>query len=109
VNDAFAEFREDPVEHPSGTVRLVPLAVWARLEPPHAAPAPETARDELHELMKGLSIPSHVAGVRYASGCRIRRVRVPAALPSATGKGSKSPVILSRRALDEARSGRASS
>jgi hypothetical protein len=65
---------------------------------------PASARDELRELMKGLSVPQHVAGVTYAGGCRIRRVRIAA---SAEGKekGSKSAVILSRRALAEARAG----
>jgi hypothetical protein len=107
MQDAFAEFRDDPVERPRGAVRLVPLAVWARLDKPVSS-APDTERDELRELLKGLSIPQHVASVSYARGCRIRRVRVPAnpqAMKGLKGRGATGPVILSRRALDEARAG----
>lgn len=103
VQDAFAEFRLEAVEQPIGAVRLVPLAVWARIEKPRAEEPPPSGRDDLRELMKGLSIPLQVAGITYARGCRIRRVRVPA-LPASARKGSKDPVILSRRALDEIRS-----
>lgn len=102
VQDAFAEFRLEAVEQPIGTVRLVPLAVWARVEQPRAAAPAAPVRDELRELMKGLSIPLQVAGITYARGCRIRRVRVPA-LPASARKGTKEPVILSRRALEEIR------
>ncbi len=102
VQDAFAEFRLEAVEQPIGTVRLVPLAVWARVETARAPEPPASARDELRELMKGLSIPFHVAGITYARGCRIRRVRVPATSASAHA-GTKQPVILSRRALEEIR------
>jgi hypothetical protein len=104
MQDAFAEFRDDPVERPRGAVRLVPLALWARFDRTDAS-AQETERDELRELMKGLSVPPHVASVSYARGCRIRRVRVPASAQAAKGKGPSGPVILSRRALDEARTG----
>jgi hypothetical protein len=104
MQDAFAEFRDDPVERPRGAVRLVPLAVWARFDRTDAS-AQETERDELRELMKGLSVPPHVASVSYARGCRIRRVRVPASEKATRGRGPSGPVILSRRALDEARTG----
>jgi hypothetical protein len=85
-------------------VRLVPLAVWARFDRTDPS-AQETERDELRELMKGLSVPPHVASVSYARGCRIRRVRVPASEKATRGRGPSGPVILSRRALDEARTG----
>jgi hypothetical protein len=107
MQDAFAEFRDDPVERPRGAIRLVPLAVWARFDKADASPA-GTERDELRELMRGLSVPPHVAAVSYARGCRIRRVRVPAssqAMKGLKGQGATGPVILSRRALEEARSG----
>jgi hypothetical protein len=88
VHDAFAEFRNDPVEPARGTVRLVPLAAWARVEkPPQEAPA--TVPDELRELMKGLAIRTTSPGVTYARGCRIRRVRVAAVSPPAREKGPK--------------------
>jgi hypothetical protein len=56
----------------------------------------------LRDLMDDLALPPHVAGVTYAQGCRIRRVRVPALPDSARGKTTR-PVILSKRALQEAR------
>jgi len=49
-------------------------------------------------------VPAHVAGVTYASGCRIRRVRVPAARPVPRGRNAKT-LIVSKRALDEVRAG----
>jgi len=96
--DAFADFREDI---PS-ILSLMPLAHWAKREesnPP--APAARDA-DDLRELIEGLALPPHVAGVSYARGCRIRRVRVAA---SGAPPRAKGPVIVSRRALDELRAG----
>jgi hypothetical protein len=94
---------------PSGPVRLTPLAMWARSEAPIASPPPasdasadRTTADEVRDLMAGLSIPPHVAAVSYARGCRIRRVRVPAASRTEGGKVA-GPVILSKRALSERR------
>jgi hypothetical protein len=43
-----------------------------------------------------------VSCVTYARGCRIRRVRVPGN-KTAAARGAQQTVILSRRALDEAR------
>ena len=53
--------------------------------------------------MAGWTLPPHVAGVTYARGCRIRRVRVPAIEGARRERGAK-PLIVSKRALDEARS-----
>ena len=83
----------------------MPLSVWAKLEPRRAssdAPPPE---NDLHDLIEGLAVPASVASITYAGGCRIRRVRVPAAR-TAPKKGARSarPVILSKRALDAVRS-----
>jgi hypothetical protein len=56
--------------------------------------------------MAGFRLPPQVAGVAYARGCRIRRVRVPSGStgPRSMGQDRTQPtVIVSRRALDEAR------
>jgi hypothetical protein len=80
----------------------MPRAAWARTEVRRAAEEPQAAGDDLRDLMEHLALPPHVAGVSYAQGCRIRRVRVPADRAARKGHG-KQTVILSRRALDEAR------
>lgn len=102
--DAFADFREEN-DGERGIFRLMPLAMWARRElPPQPAPEP-VSNGELHDLLAHFALPPHVAGVTYARGCRIRRVRVPAlSAPSRTH--ATHPVILSKRALDEMRAGR---
>ena len=52
-------------------------------------------------MIAGLAVPPQVAGVSYASGCRIRRVRVPAsAAPRVQGSP---PVILSTQSLADKR------
>jgi hypothetical protein len=92
-------------------LRLMPLAIWARAEidkhPRRGAAvdaAPErSVNDELRDLMSRLAVPANVAGVSYARGCRIRRVRVPGGRERRQGE-TPGPVILSRRALDEQRS-----
>jgi hypothetical protein len=82
----------------------MPLSTWARTESwrtPRAADDSEPReRDELRDLIAGLALPPQVAGVEYARGCRIRRVRVPGGKGP---RGGQQTVILSRRALDEAR------
>jgi hypothetical protein len=60
--------------------------------------------DDLRELMNGWKLPPHISGVALPRGCRIRRVRVPAAPGVQKERGAR-PLIVSRRALDEARSG----
>lgn len=98
-----------PAARAAGPLRLAPLAMWARSEA--AAPAskknappeePRTVSDELRNLMSTLAVPPHVAGVSYARGCRIRRVRVPGGKDKRRG-ATPGPVILSKRALEEAR------
>jgi hypothetical protein len=86
--------------------------MWARAEieqhPKRGAAidaAPErSVNDELRDLMSRLAVPSNIVGVTYARGCRIRRVRVPPGKPKLP-RNAKT-VILSRRALDEARTSR---
>lgn len=103
--DPFAQFREEYDHVGPAVLRHLPLTAWARTERPQpVAGAPGRAeRDMVRELLEGLALPAHVAEVTYARGCRIRRVRVPA-VPAEPPAGNRQPVILSRRALDEARS-----
>ncbi len=98
-----------PAPPTASSARLAPLAMWARSEA--AAPAPKktepveeprTISDELRNLMSALAVPPHVVGVSYARGCRIRRVRVPGGKDRRRGE-TPGPVILSKRALEEAR------
>jgi hypothetical protein len=89
--------------------RLAPLAMWARAgEDPEydverILPADSTAH--LPGLTADLRLPDHVAAVRYASGCRIRRVRVAPGPKQASGdkRDKRQVVILSRKALKETR------
>ncbi len=107
--DPFADFRDHA---PGPLLELMPVAGWATPEQPRpslraqsAAPSPSLSTDdELRELIAGLALPVPVASVRYARGCRIRRVRVPAAVEPALPMPT--PVILSRRALADMRTAR---
>jgi hypothetical protein len=81
----------------------MPLGVWAKVEPRKPA-ADADGQDDLRDLIDGLDLPTEVAAISYADGCRIRRVRVPAAAaPKTRGARNSRPVILSKRALDEVR------
>ena len=84
----------------------MPLDAWTRTESwrkkDDVVTAQEQERDELRELMAALTLSPQVAGVSYPRGCRIRRVRVTGAKPDPRGDQT---VIVSRRALEEARSG----
>jgi hypothetical protein len=79
---------------------LGPLATWARRErsPSAAADSP----DDLRALLGALAVPTAVVAVGYGRGCRIRRVRVPAAREPKVEE-SVGAVILSRRLLAEQR------
>jgi hypothetical protein len=98
-----------PVPRTGAAPRLAPLAMWARSEAPAQASKnipdveePRSVSDELRNLISALAVPPHVAGVSYARGCRIRRVRVPGGKDRRRGD-TPGPVILSKRALEEAR------
>jgi hypothetical protein len=80
----------------------MPLAIWARREESKKPASSEVSVDDLRDMIAGLALPPHVAGVSYGRGCRIRRVRVPAAAAAPRTRGAR-PVILSKRALDELR------
>jgi hypothetical protein len=97
--DAFADFRIEADERRRSLLSLLPMAFWAPREAPKKS-AQAAEADTLRDLIAGLSLP-HVAGVRYATGCRIRRVRVPVEAPP-RARGTR-PVIVSRRVLDDAR------
>ncbi len=99
-DDRYAEFRDGYDDARRGILRLLPLAIWARAERPAATDRPDpTLKDDLQEIMSRLAMPPQVAGVHYPRGCRIRRVRVPAA--GATPRKYAKPLIVSRKALDE--------
>jgi dTMP kinase len=101
--DPFADFRPEAEEQRHSLLRLMPLTNWATPQQGRRGAQAQSARhDDLHELMEGLALPAHVAAVTYASGCRIRRVRVPA-VRATPRKGPARPVILSKRALEEVR------
>jgi CheY-like chemotaxis protein len=88
-----------------GARRLAPLAMWVHCpaqEP--AVPLDDAERGaglEIIDLVGGLRLPASVAMVRYASGCRIRRVRVKT-LPSKADPDALL-VIVSKSALREVR------
>src|SRR5262249_21395865 len=78
-SDVLADFHPDADERRSSLLRLMPLNEWAKFESRKPAPADEDRQDDLRELIDGLDLPTEVAAISYAGGCRIRRVRVPAA------------------------------
>jgi CheY-like chemotaxis protein len=86
--------------------RLAPLAMWARADEGTEYDIEQILPGEplahLPGLMAGLRLPEHVAAVRYASGCRIRRVRV-APGPEKPRGDKRQVVIVSKKALRELR------
>lgn len=80
--------------------KLGTLASWARAEGPERDIA--KGSDDLRELLTGLAVPPAVVAVGYGRGCRIRRVRVPAARESRDAE-TVGAVILSKRMLAEHR------
>jgi hypothetical protein len=102
-HDPFAEFQEQDDES-TNILRLMPLAMWARVESKGPKTEDDSTVDDLHELIAGLSIPAHVATITYPRGCRIRRVRVRAVDRPRPSGSNRQPVIVSRRALEENRS-----
>jgi hypothetical protein len=100
--DPFAEFRLGD-EEDEGILKLMPVSAWTRrIEVKRPSESGQQPGDELRSLMSGLLLPPPVAAITYPRGCRIRRVRVPPADVVAE-RGDKRLVIVSRRALDEAR------
>lgn len=80
--------------------RLGGLASWARAE--KRARDEAQASDDLRVLLTSLAVPSAIVSVGYGRGCRIRRVRVPAARePQETE--AVGAVIVSKRLLNEQR------
>ena len=80
--------------------KLGALASWARSDDRGRETAPNS--DDLRGLLTGLAVPSAVVSVGYGRGCRIRRVRVPAARESQETE-AVGAVILSKRLLAEQR------
>lgn len=87
--------------------RLGPLARWARADAARPAKSAPVTGDDVRTLISSLAVPAAVASVTYPSGCRIRRVRVPAS-PDHDGGDGIGPVILSRQKLADQRDKQAS-
>ena len=104
MHEARAERREE-ASKASADKRPAPLSMWARTDEPveHNAEAvlPGGPLPHLPGESSGLRLPDDVTAVRYASGCRIRRVRV-APGPKHSRDEKRQVVILSRKALEEA-------
>jgi CheY-like chemotaxis protein len=80
--------------------KLGPLASWARSE--NRGRDAAQGSDDLRSLLTGLAVPPAVVSVGYGRGCRIRRVRVPAAREPQEAE-TVGAVILSKRLLAEQR------
>jgi hypothetical protein len=62
----------------SGRDRLGSVARWARTDAPRPARGAAVTGEDVRALISSLAVPQAIASVTYPSGCRIRRVRVPA-------------------------------
>ena len=80
--------------------RLGALATWVRAENRGRDAAQES--DDVRGLLNSLAVPAAVVAVGYGRGCRIRRVRVPAAREPHESE-AVGAVILSKRVLAEQR------
>ena len=84
-----------------------PLSMWAWRTAAEPTPTQEKAPkglapDEFRGLVARLKIPPAIAAVRYATGARIRRVRVTPAARKAKRDGAQ-VIILSRKLLNQVR------
>jgi hypothetical protein len=85
-----------------------PLSMWAwraaaePARPPSRKPNGGLPSDDFHGLVARLNIPSAIAAVSYASGARIRRVRVSPAKRQ-TKRDPSHVIILSRKLLNAVR------
>jgi hypothetical protein len=78
-----------------------PLAAWARRENEFSLPPIPSVADDMRGLMAGLSVPAPIAGVTYASGCRIQRIIIPT--PPKRPQSREPLIIISRRTLHQLR------
>jgi hypothetical protein len=107
VEDADSELFEEASPAPASGRNPRPLSMWAwraAAEPPRP---PEknpngVAPDDFRGLVARLNIPPAIAAVRYATGARIRRVRVSPAARDTKEDGSQ-VIILSRKLLNAVR------
>jgi hypothetical protein len=105
-DDPFSDFRAVVSgSNVDSVFTLMPVTDWARHERARVADESNDEQDEAMAFLARLTLPSHVAGFAYASGCRIRRVRVPANGDDQP-QGVAAPVIVSRRALEGLRTPR---
>ena len=103
-DEPFADFRAVVSGSSIDSVfKLMPITSWARPERPRPVEATEE-QDDAIALLSRLKLPVPVSGFVYATGCRIRRVRVPSVGEQAGSVAG--PVIVSRRALEELRTPR---
>jgi hypothetical protein len=85
-----------------------PLSMWAwraavePARPPARTPNGDLAADDFRGLVARLNLPSAIAAVSYASGARIRRVRVSPAKRQ-TKRDPSHVIILSRKLLNAVR------
>jgi hypothetical protein len=77
-----------------------PLSMWVwRADHGDTAAAASMPADDFHGLVDRLNLPAAVAAVRYASGVRIRRVKITPGTKPAKGKHDESRVIILSRKL----------
>lgn len=79
---------------------LAPAGAWMRREA--ARPETQDGPEDVRALLSTLAVPPAIASVSYPRGCRIRRVRVPAA-PDAEAAEAAGAVIASGRAAADHR------
>ena len=75
--------------------------VWMRRESDAAEPADGPA--DVRALLSTLAVPRAVASVSYPRGCRIRRVRVPAAPDVESAEAAGAVIAAGRGAADRDR------
>jgi CheY-like chemotaxis protein len=77
-----------------------PLSMWVwRADHGDTAAAVSIPADDFRGLVDQLNLPAAVAAVRYASGVRIRRVKITPGTKPAKGKHDESRVIILSRKL----------
>jgi CheY-like chemotaxis protein len=92
-------------EAPRSSPRPLSMWVWrADHAEVQAAPAAQPPADDFRGLVDRLNLPAAVAAVRYASGVRIRRVKITPGEKHAKGKhDERRVIILSRKLLKAVR------
>jgi hypothetical protein len=100
VDEEIEQAEEPPPAPKKLPPSLGPLATWARVERKEEERRPGS---DMREIISRLAVPLNIAGVSYARGVRIRRVRVAGRRDRRRPTDNTGPLILSRRALEETR------